>query len=416
MRVTCGNCQAGYTVPDDKLKAGRRLQFNCRHCNERVVVHPQAASPSASAAVAPAVTSREPRWFVANADGSYQKLAESEVHSLVAAGALAGETLVWRKGFGEWAPAAETEPWAGLLASRSKEVSAPAPRPAPARRGARISSGARNVGVSSAAAAAPARKPRPIRQNDRPEPSIRPSSSAGPGGTRRRRRKTDRGLAAPGPDAEATSSAVEERSQVSVVGAAAPHNGQQAVSLPIVRPKRGSSAATKARPAATAAAAAAAGDRFAPSAQPQGTPMDGNDGNDPTDWAPATDTYIGPRDKFTRRLGSEAQRDALLEQVDRETRLRRDLQRWQWVALGTACVAIVSLSLAIFAFMAQREAEGTAAACFAASGVTPSSNKPSDSSAEGAPKDAEPASPSAEAEQNSGGAKSGLDDPDLAED
>ncbi len=424
MRVTCGNCQAGYTVPDDKLSAGRRLQFNCRHCGERVVVEPIVAKRPASGAIAPTAASREPRWFVAGADGSYQKLAESEARSLIEAGALSGETLVWRKGFGEWAPASQTEPWASLLIERQRMAQPPAaqpqppaarapqpqvasahaaaPRPATQQPASPRQSSVR-AGVAPVAVAPHAAAPHAIAPH-----AIAPAASAVPAGTapdigepmsraeagaasprpdaslgRRRRRITDRGLAAPSAGANA-GEAGDEVAGRSVVGMTAQRGAQRAVSLPIVRPSRGPSGSHMAQVSQASQAGQAgpanranpanhgrSAQRFSPSAQAHGTPMDANQADDGTAWAPATDTYIGPRDRFTRRLGSELEREALLGQVDRETKLRRDLRRWQWVALGTACIATLAFSLAIFALMNQRDAEQVAAACTAPVEVQP---------------------------------------------
>ncbi len=74
-------------------------------------------------------------------------------------------------------------------------------------------------------------------------------------------------------------------------------------------------------------------------------------------WAPATDTYIGPRDRFTRRLGSDAQRQELLAQVDRERSMLRQLRFWQWIALGCACAAIVAFGLTVYALINMRIAQ-----------------------------------------------------------
>ncbi len=424
MRVTCDNCGAGYTLPDHKLSPGRRVQFNCRHCSHRVVVSVPAEEVVAGP-IQPAAASREPRWFVANADGSYQKLAESEVAALIDSGELAAATLIWRKGFGEWAPAGQTAPWVERFAQRAAASAPPSAQASPAPPPA-----AQPVRRASAAHSAP--------------PAAQPS---GPRRSRPRR-KTDRGPAGAADAAGADNATLA--GQASVVGTAGPSRGQEAVSLPIIRPNRAPSGVVPSRqprpsprrtsgthrapsgvasgpqPAAPAASAAPApqvsvrvnaahlqpggqqhadgaggrsaasrrspsqrvdnrrppsqatqaprgpagargpeeSGRFAPGAQPSGTPMDGGARpDDGTAWSPATDTYIGPRDRFTHRIGSDQERRHLLAQVEREGRLRRELRRWQWVALATAAVAIVAFGVAIFGLVGMRMAEKRAAAC-----------------------------------------------------
>ncbi|MSP91137.1 MAG: hypothetical protein EXR79_04940 [Myxococcales bacterium] len=38
LRVQCDNCASTYTLPDSRLTPGRRVQFQCRHCQHRILV------------------------------------------------------------------------------------------------------------------------------------------------------------------------------------------------------------------------------------------------------------------------------------------------------------------------------------------------------------------------------------------
>ena len=137
MQVKCGQCNAGYTLPAERLVPGRRVQFACRHCGERIVVQVPNDPAVVAAEVAPVVAQRrphdplarvlaepqvearpdEPRWFVAAPDGSHRKLAESELEAEIRSGAVTPETLVWKKGLAEWLPAAGVERWQPSLAA-----------------------------------------------------------------------------------------------------------------------------------------------------------------------------------------------------------------------------------------------------------------------------------------------------------
>lgn len=148
---------------------------------------------------------------------------------------------------------------------------------------------------------------------------------------------------------------------------------QRAVSLPIVRVKTGGQAVVAGRSAPlrsrrdTASPKETAAQRrrtpsgrFAAGRPASGTPIDGQHDPDSLDsaWAPATDTYIGPRDRFTRKLGSDEQRQELLARVEYERAMVRQLRFWQWIALGSACAAIFAFGLTVYALISLRITEG----------------------------------------------------------
>ena len=486
MQVRCGQCNAGYTLPADRLAPGRRVQFACRHCGERIVVqiplegagvdaasghdlhadkmiaqpagaaprpvsHLSApyeaatASPAAAslgqsrAAAAPsggqaAPRQEDARWFVAAPDGSYRKLSEGELAGEIANGEISGDVLCWRKGFGAWLPLRQSDRWAGLFAA------SPAPLAA--------ASAAALQDAQQAAATA-----------DEPGLATAESSEAASAATSglRPRRRTDVGLGTsggltedgaartsepPGAAVEATQAiatadvpviddravaaaaghqsrdgharemsvaAIAERiaaqparanSPARVVGVASGEGSQAAVSLPVFRPSRPeppSGPAVRVRPrlpdrraqsgvqraASSAVESAAAAEALrAPARRPEsaapghgvvpgeasaigdgrsaaGSDIDGA-------WAPATDTYVGPRDGFTRRVGDAQDRERLLAMVGAESRAQAELRRWQWIGLGASLAAIVGLAIGAWATVAARRAQQDRAACLQA--------------------------------------------------
>ena len=318
MRVTCEQCKAGYTLPKRKLKPGRSVQFDCRHCGHRIIVRvPLEAEPAVKATV----------WFVAQAQGSYAKQTEAEVRAAIGSGSLKGSTLVWSKGQKEWTPVSDTEMW------RQERTLA---------------------------------QDKPI-QPLKTEEESRSSEPAAPAA------ELDAPADAAAETQIAKTSAAEstnEASSLSIVGAGESSSDQRAVSMPIVRASEGAGdadrgqaprrAANKGRTRedspsspATSQDAGQAHDRFAPGARPTGTPVDTGNPNtalngDSAVWSPATDTYIGPRDPHTFRIGSEQERQSLVAHVELEQALRTQIRRWQMVTIAATLVASLAIALAVY--------------------------------------------------------------------
>jgi hypothetical protein len=120
MRVQCGHCAASYTLPDARLTPGRRLQFLCRQCQQRIVVDvPADAKPAAPAASqSQAMQAVEPLWFVVDGDGAQQRMDAASLKQALANGTLPPQTLVWRKGLAQWQAAIDT----AELAEVAKQV------------------------------------------------------------------------------------------------------------------------------------------------------------------------------------------------------------------------------------------------------------------------------------------------------
>lgn len=379
MHVRCSHCHAGYTLPAEKLSPGRRVQFGCRHCGQRIVVQVPGEEPVAAPSPAPA---DEPRWFVAAPDGSYRKLAESELEAAIGAGEVAADQLVWCKGFEEWLPAGQSERWRALFGRDQTSVDAPAaPEPGAVRRRERRRT---EMGVGEAAVPEQESMPEATRMADvLHTPAKVPSFAVA---TEAPTIADDPEVSAavlPRSETESTASMdalpEEDAGDIAgstIAGVGTSDAGQAAVSLPIVRtaaraesaPIRRDSGLHRARPrlsprqnssAAPAPAPAPAPVPTAAAAPRPAQPPPGQEGN----WAPGTDTYVGPRDNFTRRLGSAAERDALLMQVELGKQQGAELRRWQAVTVAACGVAFVALLLAAWAMLERRAASHALQAC-----------------------------------------------------
>ncbi|HAN32748.1 MAG TPA: hypothetical protein DCQ06_14235 [Myxococcales bacterium] len=343
MRVTCEHCQAGYTLPDRKLKPGRRVQFECRHCGQRIVVK----VPEQAQQDQPQVL-----WFVAQPSGGYTKRSNAHVRESIRDGTLAAQTLLWTKGQTEWTAVSKLPMWSEVLAATDSQSDADEP----------------------------------------PKTAILPTEA-------QRQQLADRVGEAPLVE-RSHGESLEAASLDSVAGAIDTAPDQQAMSLPVVKTAplatelgRQAQAAPKAsvtdaelatkvfspQAAQTEISAKAESlstgprptpksERFAPGASPTGTPVDtggpvGVDSTDSVAWSPATDTYIGPRDRHTFRIGSDKERQSLIAYVELETSLRRQIRRWQWVTLAASAVAAIAIALALYGWMTMRATKSDLKAC-----------------------------------------------------
>lgn len=143
MKFLCPNCKAKYQISDEKI-AGRTLKMDCRRCSHPIVIRgetdvEEARAPSRPASqpaprrrtgsshVGPAPTSRSSarnalgadfrknagapaapakptaldQWHVAINDVPVGPMKRDEVAQKIGAGAVHGESLVWREGFND---------------------------------------------------------------------------------------------------------------------------------------------------------------------------------------------------------------------------------------------------------------------------------------------------------------------------
>lgn len=128
MIFLCGNCQAKYQLPDERV-AGRTVRMKCRKCAHLIEV--TGPSPEAS-------TAAEPQGWYAGIDGKPTgPLSQDDLASKLEAGVITGETLVWREGLDGWKPLSEVAELSALVAvapEAPSEPSPPEPEPAEAPR------------------------------------------------------------------------------------------------------------------------------------------------------------------------------------------------------------------------------------------------------------------------------------------
>ncbi len=154
MKFLCDNCKAKYQIADEKV-AGRTLRMKCRKCGHSILIRgrhlrpssaPASSSPgalrrgAARASVAPPDAAPVPdQWHVAINDVPVGPIRKDEIARKIAAGAVRGDSLVWREGFDDWRPL-RTVPELRRLLTPTGSVPAPVPRPpapAPAARASR---------------------------------------------------------------------------------------------------------------------------------------------------------------------------------------------------------------------------------------------------------------------------------------
>lgn len=342
MRVQCEQCASTYTLPDSRLTPGRRVQFQCRHCQHRIVVAvPELAESGAVSTPQPGVrqqdaaSERRPAavpamWFVVQGDGQ-QRLASDAVEAAIAAGSIGPDTLLWRKGFGEWKRAEDIPEWTDAVhAARHADTRTATPAYS---QPAELAAGAAEVaGVASIFRAHV--QPMSSGQNAMALPVIRPDQ-----------------LEVPAPSQDTPR----------------PVRGLQRHE-PGVRHETGLRHDTGARREAGLRHEIRPGQ---PARSREAVGVNGN-----SRWSPATDTWTGPKGNVTRRVPEE-QRQALLRQVveedaelrsraeavDSEAQAGNEARSWRLVAAAALAAALVAACVAVFAIVKWRAADAQLEAC-----------------------------------------------------
>lgn len=391
VRVQCEQCGSTYTLPDSRLQPGKRVQFACRHCQHRIVVSvpegpaagaaseqatpvarpasPQPARPASPQQALPGQPARVPlpanvMWFVASPSGQQQRMGADGIQHGIATAAITADTLLWRKGMGEWLRAGDTPEWSASFEARpSTDAYAPA------------------VPAQAKPALAPTRpepaRPQPARSQPAPapEPAVAAGGHvAGVASVHRDATSVDqRAVALPVIKVEEAAA----ETKPSPARPAGQSQGARSSGLETARPvgeiaKRAESSLLRAGQAAaraddgreTAVHDVIQPDRIAHA----GKVLDSKDKKGP--WSPATDTYTGPRGNVTRRVPEDV-RQAAMEAVDSEAdeadrqaeaqaatlaAVEAGVRPWRTLAVGAAAAAVVALALAALAAIQWRQA------------------------------------------------------------
>ncbi len=335
MRVQCDQCASTYTLPDSRLTPGRRVQFLCRHCQHRIVVAvPEQAHsgevPTAEVARAP--TGAQAMWFVVLEQGQ-QRLGTDGVRAAIDGGTIGAETLMWRKGFGEWKRAGEIDEWAAAVHGAqggAARTATPAYNQPPEIAAPTMAPPANGQVFAAQVAGAASIFRGHAHASDQSQiavamPVIRPSAEPTGHGQESRRglQRLEPRAAAASPRREATRPRDDAKGRVQEANTA-----------------RGNESSERSK----------------------GNAVKGR-------WSPATDTWTGPKGNVTRRVPEE-QRQALLRQVaedDAEQRITdateameaasAEARSWRLVAAAALAAALVAAAVALFAIVKWRHAD-----------------------------------------------------------
>ena len=391
MRVTCDRCGSSYTLPEARVAPGRRLQFQCRHCQHRIIVQIPAendggvqeleSTPQAPPAVARVL------WFISTAGGQQQRLDTDGVRTAIVEHSVVADTWLWRKGMAEWSKAGEVADFASLFAepdsTRAMEpVAAPvaaAPKAAslaPVATGPRAPAGGGQdqavvelgrpavlVG-SNVAGAASVHKGAGFQTDQRaiPMPIIRVTTDGAEPISRDLRQRRD---IQPAPRAnEALRSPAGNRAARPAAQAQTPEEDLASLRPELrsdrrpIKPREGSRNGAEQSGRTSAYAA---------------MPDDDDDGQDGDKskgpWSPATDTYQGQRARHTRKVEDRDRENAIewaaaMERRDAEAQsLRKSLQAWQRLAFAGLIALVVLLLLTALLTVRMRDAQEAAARC-----------------------------------------------------
>ncbi len=353
MRVQCDRCGSSYTLPEARVAPGRRLQFQCRHCQHRIIV--QVPAPGDFAEPTATLVAKV-LWFISTASGPQQRMDTEGVHSGIGEGSVIADSWLWRKGMAEWARAAEVPEFASSFAVPSPTAAMEPIAVADPNNDVIALTRPAVLSGSHVAGAASVHKGAGFQTDQRaiPMPIIRATSDGAQPNSDDRRPKP----AGPRPMArlqQRDPSAGQDRSPQH---AGAGRSDSRSEANPDLRPEQ--------RPAdkrqvegRTSAYAAMADDDDAPNDDKGGRGK----------WSPATDTYTGQRARMTRRVNDRDRQDAVqwANAADRReadlANLQASLKAWQRLALATLAALSLLLLLSGFLALRWRDAADAAKAC-----------------------------------------------------
>lgn len=393
MRVQCDQCGSSYTLPETRVAPGRRLQFQCRHCDHRILVQvplaaaavpvavpapaqpassqqygaPGLASAAAAAGSAAAPSSRV-LWFVSSPSGQQQRMDSDGVRAAVRDGSVSRDTYLWRKGLAEWQRAGEVSDFADVFPNTAA-APPPADEPLPTTANNVVEfasipvvAGAHVAGTASVHRGAGFQTD----QRAIPMPIIRPSGPVSEDLDRKDDRRSPAGTGL---------------RQVQRPGSPNPARGAEPAPR---RPTRNEAELKTAafdvidqedgfdpKTGGRASQERASGDKGG--AESGGMDKGGR-------WSPATDTYTGQRARMTRRV-DEGDRDTAVKWADEHRRMQdetrrlesdlsemsRQLKGWQRVAIAALASLAVVLLLTLVVAYQYRQAQNAAEACAAKS-------------------------------------------------
>ncbi|MDD5309223.1 MAG: GYF domain-containing protein, partial [Deltaproteobacteria bacterium] len=152
MKIVCENCQAKYSIADDKVR-GKVFKIRCKKCGETIVVHGDARGAVAEPGYAPPPMPAAPPagdgeietkvfdysgypgqgaddpavWHIVVEGGEQQgPYTGGQLKEYVEAGSLDYETLVWREGLADWAPLKQVADLMQIMRGKGPAASAPA--------------------------------------------------------------------------------------------------------------------------------------------------------------------------------------------------------------------------------------------------------------------------------------------------
>ncbi len=386
MRVQCEQCGSSYTLPEQRVAPGRRLQFQCRHCQHRIIVHiPTEAEPSAAPTASAPPPAARMLWFI-NAATGQQRMDSYGGRAAIAEGSVVADTWLWRKGMAEWAKAAEVADFAGLFGepnpTRAMEPVGAAAAPVQAVSQLPPAAQAHSAGQGVVELARPAvligahvagaasvhkgagfqtdqrAIPMPIIRvtQDGAEPISRDNARPRPATGSPLRQVEGNRASRPAPAQAETPSEVEASLRPE-------SRAERRAAMGVRDTSRGEEGRTSAYAA------------MPDDDEPQRPERQGRgDRNSKGPWAPATDTYQGQRARNTRKVDDRDRQNAMewaaaMERRDAEVQSLRDsLKAWQRLAFAGLIALVVVLLLTALVTVRMRDAADEAEACKAATG------------------------------------------------
>jgi predicted Zn finger-like uncharacterized protein len=121
MKFSCGECQAKYQIPDERV-AGRKLKIRCRKCGAAISLR---GDPTIEgiAGLQPAKSSVE--WHVSIEGDQHGPYATDQMAGMLRGSQLDWEAYVWREGYGDWKTADSSDTLVRAVASIGSDAATP---------------------------------------------------------------------------------------------------------------------------------------------------------------------------------------------------------------------------------------------------------------------------------------------------
>jgi predicted Zn finger-like uncharacterized protein len=106
MKIVCDNCQAKYSIADEKV-AGKVFKIRCKRCSNVIVVQGAQDAPAEAAPAEQAAAPTDAIWHVVVNGEQHGPYDPGQLAEMLSVGTIDWEAFVWAEGFDNWVAMSE---------------------------------------------------------------------------------------------------------------------------------------------------------------------------------------------------------------------------------------------------------------------------------------------------------------------